>query len=214
MSKKKYKKNKKKIEKIENNKKNKKYQYNQTPPQKPKRKVSKATEKPKKTSPVKAVIIASVCFLPFMIFGAAMIKMGISEISHRKACSAEVKGVIVTDVSVQKVRSRDSKGIRHTSYDYSADYTFEYNGETFTDTIKTSHKIEKGDEIKVRCDPDDPEDHYVKDLGDSVMIVFLIIFGIFWDAIWVLLILMIWRLYQKPKQEVKKQEIKKDDAVL
>jgi len=143
-----------------------------------------------------------------------MIKMGIDEIAHQIACSAEVKGEIVTDVSVQIVRGRTSKGIRSTSYNYSANYTFEYNGETFTDTIKTSHKIEKGDEIIVRCNPDDPEDHYVKDLGNSVMYVFLIIFGIIWDAIWFLLILMIWRLYQKPKQEVKKQEIKKDEATL
>ena len=221
MSKKKYKKNKKIIEKIENNKKNKKYQYNQTPPQKPKRKVSKATEKPKKTSPVKAVIIASICILPFLIFGAALVKMGIEEITHQIACSAEVKGEIVTDVSVQIVRRRTSKwhhypskGYRYKRNEYSASYTFKYNGETFTDIIKTSHKNKKGDEIKVRCDPDNPEDHYVKDLGDSIMYVFLIIFGIIWDAIWVLLILMIWRLYQKPKQEDKKQEVKKDEATL
>ena len=176
------------------NKKNQKtqnYRCNQQSPKKAK--VSGPAEQRKKISPVKAVIIASVCCLPFLIFGAAMIKMGISEITHQIACSAEVKGEIVTDVSVQIVRGRTSKGIRSTSYNYSANYTFEYNGETFTDTIKTSHKIEKGDEIKVRCDPDDPEDHYVKDLGDSIMLVFIIIFGAFWDAIWVFLIFCIWR---------------------
>lgn len=212
MSKKKYKKNKKKIENIENNKKNKKYQYNQTPPQKPKRKVSKATEKPKKTSPVKAVIIASICILPFLIFGAAMVKMGIDEITHQIACSAEVKGVIVTDVSAQKGRGRTSKGLRYHYTDYSAKYTFEYNGETFIDTIKTRHKIEKGQEIKVKCDPDNPKDHYVKDRGDSIVCVVLIIFGMIWDALWAVLILCIWRMYQKPKQEVQKQEVKKDEA--
>ena len=176
------------------NKKNQKtqnYRCNQQSPKKAK--VSGPAEQRKKISPVKAVIIASVCFLPFLIFGAAMIKMGISEISHRKACSAEVKGIIVTDVSVQKVRSRTGKGTRYTRYDYSANYTFEYNGEAFTDRITTTHKIKKGQEIKVRCDPDDPEDHYVKNLGDSVMMVFIIIFGVFWDAIWVFLIFCIWR---------------------
>lgn len=214
MSKKKYKKNKKKIEKIENNKKNKKYQYNQTPPKKPKRKVSKAAEKPKKTSPRKAVIIASICILPFLIFGAALVKMGIDEIAHQIACSAEVKGVIVTDVSVQKVRGRTSKGHHYKRNEYSASYTFKYNGETFTDIIKTSHKIKKGDEIKVRCDPDNPKDHYVKDLGDSIMYVFLIIFGIFWDAVWVFCIICIGGVYKKPKLEDKKQEVKKDEATL
>lgn len=176
------------------NKKNQKTQNYRCDQQTPKKaKVSRSAELRKKISPVKVVIIASVCCLPFLIFGAAMIKMGISEISHRKACSAEVKGVIVTDVSVQKVRSRTGKGTRYTRYDYSANYTFEYNGETFTDRITTTHKIKKGQEIKVRCDPDDPEDHYVKNLGDSVMMVFIIIFGAFWDAIWVFLIFCIWR---------------------
>ena len=165
----------------------------------------KKKQEPQKSS-IKGYIIGLIACIPFLLFGAAMIKLSVTEISYTIDCTAETTGT-VGDVSVKSENKKDSKGRRYTSYTYTADYTYELDGKTINDTLVTSNKVKEGQSIKIRYAPDNPEHKYVKGHdGGGIMLPVLMIFGIIWDAFILVIFFGIIRML-KEKLSEKKAEV-------
>ena len=140
-------------------------------------------EKTEKKSSIVGKIIALLACVPFWLIGFAFIKIGIEQISDLKDYTAKTKGVI-SDVTVQKKEKSAGFGyIRN----YKASYSYEYNGITYTDTIESTNKLKKGKVLRIRCNPDRPKENYVK-WYDTSGRVFLLVFGVVWDAFFLFIV--------------------------
>ena len=151
-----------------------------------KRKKRKNTEQNEKKLSLRGYIIGLLACVPFLLFGAAMIWVSISEFSYTRPCTAETKGT-VSDVSVKKEPKRDSKNRRYIQYTYTAHYTYELDGKPVNDTLITSKKVKEGQTIKIRYVPDDPEHKYVKGYDDAANWLPMVV-GIVWDGIFLLIV--------------------------
>ena len=149
------------------------------------RKKKKKAQKPKKST-IKGYIIGLLACVPFLLFGAALIGVSVSEISYTSPCTAETKGT-VNDVSVKKEWNRNSKNQRYIQYIYTAHYTYELDGKTINDTLVTSKRIKEGQTVKIRYVPDDTEHRYVKGYDDAGNWGLMIV-GIVWDAFFLVIV--------------------------
>ena len=146
-----------------------------------------APEKSKQRSSGKSYImgeiIALLACVPFLLMGVALIFIGKDEISSTLPCTAETKGVI-NDVS----RTHTFRNGNHSrKYKYKATYSYEIDGIECTDYFVTAKWVHSGKKIRIRYDPDDPENKYVKGYDDAGNVLMLIV-GIVWDAIFLLLV--------------------------
>lgn len=149
------------------------------------KKKKKTEQKPNRSS-IKGYIIGILACIPFLLFGAALIGVSISEFSFTSPCTAETTGT-VKDVSKEKEIKRDSRGRWHIQYTYTAHYTYEIDGETVDDTLVTSKRIKDGQTVRIRYVPDDPEHKYVKGYDDAGNLLPMVV-GIVWDAFFLLII--------------------------
>ncbi len=67
----------------------------------------KKKQEPQKSS-IKGYIIGLIACIPFLLFGAAMIKLSVTEISYTIDCTAETTGT-VGEVSVKSEKKRTAK---------------------------------------------------------------------------------------------------------
>ncbi|SEK90783.1 DUF3592 domain-containing protein [Ruminococcus albus] len=155
-----------------------------------KTKDQKISPKDKKPSVI-WLFVALLLFVLMSLFGVVMIKGSVDEISYKKACTVETTGT-VGEVSVKSKKTRDSKGRQHTSYTYTATYTYEIDGESINDTLVSSNKLKDGQTVKVRYDPDDPAHKYVKG-HEQAGSVGMFILGIVWVGIFLVIIYAIIR---------------------
>lgn len=135
---------------------------------------------------VKGYIVALVACVLFSLVGVMLIKAGVVSIAYARSCTAETTGTVI-DVAKKKRSATHSKQFR-SKYVYVANYSYEVNGKEFTDTFVSGEKIKNGKTIKIRYSPDDPEHKYVKGHeGGVISSCFILIFGIFWVALFLLI---------------------------
>ena len=172
-----------------------------------KKKKKKKVQEPK-SSGIKGYIIGLIACVPFLLFGAALIKASIVEISYTRACTAETTGT-VSDVSVKSERKKDSKGRHYTQYTYTAHYTYEIDGKPLSDTLVTSKKVKEGQTIKIGYVPENPKHKYVKGHDNAGNLLMMIV-GIVWDALFLLIVYCIISSL-KHKLSEKKKDVKADN---
>ena len=80
---------------------------------------------------------------------------------------------------------------------YCADYTYEVDGETYTDSLEAPgiytwiRKIKPCQSITIRYNPDDPDEHYVKGYADDVVQAsFLLILGVLFTGLYLLIFVL------------------------
>ena len=131
---------------------------------------------------VKGEIIGLLLCIPFLLIGFAFIKIGISEFSDLKSCTEETTAIVNEVTEYKKKKSAGAGYIRS----YTAYYTYEYHNEPYKSTLNSTNKIKEGKVLKIKFDPENPKHHYVKWHANSGN-VFLIIFGIVWDGIFLII---------------------------
>ena len=144
----------------------------------------RSQEKNNKSSSIKGEIIALLVCLPFLLMGSAILKIGLEQFLYQRTFTGETKGVIVSDVYTKMKKKGAGSGYRKV---FSADYSYEHNGITYTDNIESANIIKKGQDLTIRYKPDDPKENYVKGY-ESYDKVILIIVGTIWDAFLLLIV--------------------------
>ena len=137
-------------------------------------------------------------FLPILLFGVSLIAMSVNEISYSKYYTAETTGTIGDTVTVEKNIAHGGKYDMPIAVDfYCADYTYEVDGETYTDSLEASgiytwiRKIKPGQSITIRYNPDDPDEHYVKGYADDVVQAsFSLILGVLFTGLYLLILVL------------------------
>lgn len=140
-----------------------------------------------KISAIKGYIIGVVACVPFLLFGLAFIAFGSNEIIEILPCTAEVEGR-VNHVSMVSEKKWSNRRGYHTVYSYTAHYSYELNNETITDVLYTGLKIEKGQIITIKYDPNHPDNKYVKKYSGTSGFSLISVFGIVWSALFVFII--------------------------
>lgn len=128
----------------------------------------------------------------------SFIAISVNGISYSKYYTAETTGTIGDTVTVEKNIAHGGKYDMPIAVDfYCADYTYEVDGETYTDSLEASgiytwiRKIKPGQSITIRYNPDDPDEHYVKGYDDDVVQAsFLLIVGVLFTGLYLLIIVL------------------------
>ncbi|MBR1383009.1 MAG: DUF3592 domain-containing protein [Ruminococcus sp.] len=144
----------------------------------------RSQEKNNKSLSIKGEIIALLVCVPFLLMGLAVIKIGIEQFLYQKTFTEETNGIIVSDVYTKMKKKGAGSGYRKV---FSADYSYEHNGITYTDNIESANILKKGQVLTIRYKPDDPKENYVKGY-ESYDKVILIIVGTIWDAFLLLIV--------------------------
>jgi len=137
-----------------------------------------------KSLSIKGEIIALLVCVPFLLMGLAVIKIGIEQFLYQKAFTEETNGIIVSDVYTKMKKKGAGSGYRKV---FSADYSYEHNGITYTDNIESANILKKGQVLTIRYKPDDPKENYVKGYESHDKVI-LIIVGTIWDAFLLLIV--------------------------
>jgi hypothetical protein len=144
----------------------------------------RSQEKNNKSSSIKGEIIALLVCVPFLLMGSAIIKVGIEQFLYQKTFTEETKGIIVSNVYTKMKKKGAGSGYCKV---FSADYSYEHNGITYTDNIETANIIKKGQDLTIRYKPDDPKENYVKGYESCDKFILIIVRTI-WDAFILLIV--------------------------
>lgn len=130
---------------------------------------------------VKAYVFGIFICVLFLMLGVALIRVSVVEISDALKCTAETGGN-VKSVSVSSWKK---------SKKYNVYYSFELGGELIDDTFSTPKRIKEGQVIRIKYEPGDPDNRYIKGYSDWPGFIVIFIFGILWSALFIFLIYVI-----------------------
>lgn len=130
----------------------------------------------------KGEIIALLACVPFFLLGVALIIIGIKEISSTVPCTAEISGKIISVSTTHTLKNGEQtrKSRNKVTYSYVLD------DKELTDYFVTAKSVAAYKNIKIRYNPDNPEQKYVKGYDDAGNVLILI-WGIIWDGFFILI---------------------------